>query len=291
MVGSVHTKLRDRLDRNVALGLFLRRVRRFADRALKGGTREGNIAMLHAGRCGSSVVADLLNQHPEVYWAGELFELMSPIYYCMDSGRRAEELIANALYRRRTRYFGFDSKYLPEQHLRPELANQSVEGYVGLLRRLGFRHFILLGRRNHLRRAVSVAIGTKTGQWNTRGEVRRTTARIDPDRFMSYGTEMPLLHYFRSLDETHARARNALQGQRLLELGYEADIEGDPQVAYRKVCAWLDIAPRAVEVRLRKLNPLPLSDLVDNFEEVERTLRGTPYAWMLQDSSAGVPGP
>lgn len=36
--------------------------------------RERNVVMFHCGRCGSSVVGGLLNQHTKVRWAGEIFE-------------------------------------------------------------------------------------------------------------------------------------------------------------------------------------------------------------------------
>lgn len=283
MANTLRVAVRDLVDRSPALGMHLRRLRRHLQRRRLGGNRLGNVAMLHAGRCGSSVVADLLDQHPDVWWAGELFENMAPIYYRMDSAHRAEERIANAMHRVSTPWYGFDSKYLPEQHLRPELANQSIEGYVALLKRLGFDHFMLVGRRNHLRRAVSVTIGTKTGQWNTAGEVRRVTVRLDPGRFMSYGTEMSLIDYFRSLDEIHERARRAIRSEHHLELEYESDIEKDPRVAYGRTAAWLGLRDFPVEVRLKKINTRPMRELVENFDEVAAVLRGTPHAWMLED--------
>ena len=33
-----------------------------------------NIMMLHNGRCGSTVVGDLLAQNPNIHWASELYE-------------------------------------------------------------------------------------------------------------------------------------------------------------------------------------------------------------------------
>lgn len=281
MVAAVSVALKDRLDRSIALGTFLRRLRRLADRARHGPARLGNVAMLHAGRCGSSVLADLLKQRPDFRWAGELFESMPPIYYRMDARRRARERIGNALWRWRTPYFGFDTKVLPEQHLHADLANQTVEEYVALLESLGFRHFILLGRRNHLRRAVSVAVGGKTGQWNTTGAVARARVTLDPARFASYGATLPLLDYFRALDAVHARVRAALQGRHVLELEYEADLQADPRAAYARTCAWLGLPPHPVEVRLRKINDRPLADIVDNLDELRAALTGTPYEWML----------
>lgn len=278
----IYTLSRRWLDRSTGVGILIRSLRRRVHTRLRRQHRAANIAMLHAGRCGSSVLADLLNQHPGFRWAGELFEDMLPAYYRMAAERRAEHVIGNSLYFRDCRYYGFDSKYLPEQHLHRDLANKTPVAYVALLEKLGFSHYILLDRRNHLRRAVSVAIGTQTRLWNTdRPAGARITVRLDPARFVSYGCEMTLQQYFASLEERYRTFAGLLRGQRLLELVYEDDIERDPMAAYRKVCAFLGIEPVAVQVRLQKLNPHPIRELVENFDEVAAVLKGTPYAWML----------
>lgn len=280
---ALRNTVRDRLDRVPGLGRTLRRIRRYRDRAVNARGRVANVAMLHAGRCGSSVLADLLNQHPGFRWGGELFEAMSPYYYRLDSACRAEERIADAMYRGRWRYFGFDSKYLPEQHLHSDLANKTPAGYVELLGHLGFTHYILLDRRNHLKRAVSVAIGTRTQLWNTAGQVgAKVTVRMDPERFVSYGREMTLNQYFGSLEERYSMFRGLLEGKRLLELAYEDDVEVDPKIGYDKICAFMGLEPARVQVRLKRMNPYRLPDLVENFDELERFLAGSRHAWMLR---------
>jgi hypothetical protein len=275
-------RVRDAIDRVPFAGRAYRRLRRWRDRRRNRSARVANIAMLHAGRCGSSVLADLLDQRPDFHWCGEPFEAMEPYYYRLPGAIRAHERISDVLYRHRCRYFGFDSKYLPEQHLHRDLANQTPAGYVALLERLGFTHFILVDRRNHLRRAVSVAVGTRTGLWNTTMAPRaRTAVRLDPLRFQSYGEEMPLLRYFESLERQHAVFRELLKGRRLLELCYEDDVEPDPRIGYRKTCEFLGIDALPVEVRLKRMNPWPLAELVENLDEVRSVLAGTRHAWML----------
>ena len=271
-------------DHSTGTGMLARSVRRVALRLAHGGYRVGNIAMLHAGRCGSSVLADLLNQHPDVRWANEPFEGMKPAYYRMNSEHRAYHVIANRMYAQKAKYFGFDSKYLPEQHLRPELANKTPEEYIRLLKRLGFGHFVLLDRRNHLRRAVSVAIGTRDGQWNSFKAVGATSpVRLDPERFISYGASMPLLDYFRSLETTYEGLKACLAGSRVLELTYEDDIQGGPHLGYWKCCDFVGMPRAPVDVRLKKLNERPVSGLIENFSDVVATLYGTPYEWMLRE--------
>jgi hypothetical protein len=275
--------LRTWADDSPVVGIFLRRVQRTLRRARHAPHRLANVAMLHAGRCGSSVLADLLKQHPGFHWADEPFEAMIPAYYKMGAQHRAREVIGNRMYQTARPYFGFDSKYLPEQHLAPALADKTPEDYITLLDELGFTHYILLDRKNQLRRAISTAIGLKTGAWNaTEAPKSRTTARIDPQRFVSYGREMPLVGFLDALESTYARLRVRLAGHRVLELTYEDDVEADPASGYRKVCAFLGITPVDVQVRMKKLNPHPVPSLVENYDELAAALRGTKYAWMLE---------
>lgn len=274
--------LRRWADGSPHLGIFLRRVQRAVRQHRYGKDRIANVAMLHAGRCGSSVLSDLLKQHPGFRWVDEPFEGMIPAYYRTGAKNRARHVIGNRMWQARSRYFGFDSKYMPEQHLNPDLANTTPEGYVDLLEELGFTHFVLLDRSNQLRRAVSTAIGSKTGVWNTFGAPHgRTAVHIDITRFHSYGLYTPLTEWLASLEATYSTLRKRLQGRRLLELTYEDDVERDPTIGYQRVCDLLGIAPHPVQVRLKKMNPYPVHELIENYDEVAQALSGTPYEWML----------
>ena len=67
----------------------------------------------------------------------------------------------------------------------------------------------------------------------------------------------------------------------LLQLVYEETLEADPQVAYRQLCAWLDLEVEPVTLLYRRINPEPLPQLIANWEEIRGLLEPTPYAWML----------
>lgn len=252
-------------------------------RLLHGVPTQKRIAMFHAGRCGSSVLANMLAQHPEIHWANEIFENMQPGFYRMPASNRAETRIKATIHPPEKAFFGFETKYLPEQHLREELANHSPESYVSLLQRLGFEHYILLDRSNHLRRAVSTAIGIKTNQWSNKGkQAPVTTVTLNPEKFVSYGESMTLTKFFESLEHRYQEMKLALSKSSLLELNYEEDILPDPTIGYKKTCAFIGTdARKDVEVRLRKQNTRPLSKLVENYDDIAAYLRGTRYEWML----------
>ena len=66
-----------------------------------------------------------------------------------------------------------------------------------------------------------------------------------------------------------------------LELIYEEVIEPSPQLAYGQVCAALELEPEPVQVRLKRINPEPLVQLIRNWAEIEALLAPTRFAWML----------
>lgn len=271
-------------ENSTGLGIVSRQILRAVRTQAYKKQRVNNIAMFHAGRCGSSVLNDLLDQRADFHWRHEPFENMLPAYYRMASKNRAYHVIGNSMYKVNVPHFGCDIKYLPEQHLRPELANKSPVEFVELLDNLGFNRFILLDRKNYLRQAVSTVIGGITGVWTSNDPApKKTTAHIDPKRFVSYQKEMPLLDFFHSLSDTHSKFRSILQGRNILELNYETDILKDPLISYRKTCEFLEIEPIIVSVRLSKINPYPISGLIENFDEIVETLSGTEYEWMLHD--------
>lgn len=245
--------------------------------------RRDNIIMLHAGRCGSSVLSDLLNQHPEIAWRNEPFEGLAATYRAMHPNHRAERYIRDILYRMNTPVFGFDFKYLQEQHLNSDYAALDLPGFLDTCSKVGINRHILLSRKNHLRRAVSTAIGAKTKTWNSdRNPEKTTTVELSLNNFVSYGKSMSLLDFFASIEQAESVITQTVFGEALLTLSYEDDIEKDPRIGYEKCCEFLGLEPAPVNVRLKRMNPRPLHLLLENYNEVADYLKNTPYAWMLE---------
>jgi len=92
-----------------------------------------------------------------------------------------------------------------------------------------------------------------------------------------------LIQHLRDSRDTFALLEECLRGRSVLRLSYEDDIAGGPERAYRRVCEFLGLQPSEVSVLLRKTNPFSLREMVTNFEDLERALAGTEFAWMLSD--------
>ncbi|MEN8240250.1 MAG: hypothetical protein ABFR53_13740, partial [Actinomycetota bacterium] len=208
-----------------------RRNRKAADSE---GQQRASLAMLHVGRCGSTVVGRMLSDHPDVFWDREIFE----------PHRRTEldepvDLPPNQLIRHRQAqtplHYGFETKYLQSHHL--GRLGLTLPDYISILQGLGFNRFVALHRRNYLRRVVSGAIGRASGTWHrTRGSATTSASiTLDPHK-VPFGPRKPLLDVFAELSEGERALRELLPPSDTLWLTYEDDIERDPSIAYRRVC-------------------------------------------------------
>ena len=65
-----------------------------------------------------------------------------------------------------------------------------------------------------------------------------------------------------------------------LTLFYE-DLVDDQEEALGQVQAFLGVDPGPLTVTLRKQNPEPLPELLENYDELSRAFCFTPHAWMF----------
>ena len=240
--------------------------------------------MFHAGRSGSTVLADLLGQHPKVFWDGEVYT-----HHVMKWGvsRRDRSDEATRLIRRRMNcsprpLYGFEVKYF---HVK--CSGVPFGKYVEQLRRLGLEHFIVLDRRNHLRQLVSSLIGEKSSRYHQRSGERAVLTRIVLDvneiKLEPHTKAMPLIEHLKGYEEDVCMLEDLLHQHNVLRLTYETDVLKDPLVGYRRICNFVNIDCIEYPIRYGKTNPFYLEDIILNYEEVKNTLGGSPFEWMLDD--------
>ena len=234
--------------------------------------RKGQIALFHVGRSGSSVLASCLNQHSQIYWGGEIFK-----FYYLDGPYDPLDVLETERLRAGRCYFGFEVK---PYHLHD--TSHSLAGHIEALRRHGVEHFILLRRKNLLRKIVSSRIASKHRHHISSDENRkRMKAHMDLDGTFGKWEERSLLDNIDKLAGDYETISDSIEGDHVLELTYEDDIYESPLRAYRKIVDFLGEEREEVEVKLKKTNPFPLRELIANFEEVEDRLKGTEHEWML----------
>lgn len=231
--------------------------------------RKGQVAMFHVGRSGSGVLGRCLKQHSQIYWGEEIFQ------YCREPYDPIAVLKEERL-RAGRRYFGFEVKPFHLHH-----APYSLPGHIDALRRHGVEHFVLLRRKNLLRKLVSsITASQYTSHISSTEERKRMSVHVNVDRVGDRQKRPLRVQIDRYLDEYETVAQH-IKGEHALHLTYEDDIYESPMRAYRKVVDFLGEEYEEVEIKTKKTNPFPLHDLIANFEEVEARLKGTEHEWML----------
>ena len=270
--------------------------------------------MLHNGRCGSTVVGNLLAQNPNIHWASELYE---PMFAKWKEENQQEfaylakepivenpmEILKNSMNEATKPYYGFVIK--PAQFF---LVNSSATKFLNQSFLLNFTYFILIRRKNSLRQIVSDKVARKKNiwhidrdkfNWNIVKEIFKNYTAQSIRKAFSYlknwlyrknsklekihlpvNQPKPLVERIENLERRMQEVETLLAGKNVLNLTYEDDIEQDPQRAYRSICKFVDMEATKASVNLSKTNPFPLKDIIENFAEVKATLHNTPYEWM-----------
>lgn len=167
------------------------------------------------------------------------------------------------------------------------LIGLSMVEVIHLLEQLGFRKYVILKRRNYLRKIVSSLIAQKTKVWHLpngkQPNLVPITINVAGLRVESTEPERTLLQYLETYESEFAELDRLLNRQAVLRLTYEDDIEKDPAIGYRKACDHIGFKARSAPVRLTRTTPYPLKDVIANFDEVEAELAGTPFSWMVNE--------
>ncbi|MEM7164070.1 MAG: hypothetical protein AAF581_01325 [Planctomycetota bacterium] len=251
--------------------------------------RRGHIVMFHTGRVGSTVVGDLVGQNASVYWDGEIYNRY--IEEHQSNGGTLEELtghdegaiLQDCLGQRGGAYYGFEASFAQLNLLGTTLTS-FVEGLESDLRNV---HFVLLERRNLLRVIVSLRIGRQTGKMHLRPGEKARSARVvlnPSDVSLRPGIVRPLVDLIAHYTQCVTEAQQVLIAERGgLHLTFEDDVAAGPERACRRLCEYVGLPPHDVTVQLRRTNPQPVRDLIENVEEVAAALAGTGFEWMLNE--------
>ncbi len=250
------------------------------------------IVMFHFGRSGSSVLADMLNQHPAIHWDNEIYEYQTKLiekklgyFKYGDAQCRYDPItvLRDRIKLHSDTHYGFEVKFNHLEHCDIEIAD-----YLAEIDRMGIDKYITLERKNILRKIVSSLVAEKTNVWHVKdgkegpkGKITICCDALKVER--KEGSLLELLdHYTKHFNQLYALLEKS--DIEVLKLTYEDDIEADPGVGFNKAIAFFGLSPFRAKARLKKTNPYPLSSIVENIDEVRAYLKNTPYAWMVEDA-------
>jgi hypothetical protein len=239
--------------------------------------RKTNICMWHTGRCGSTVLADLIKKDGRIDWGSEILEGVSinPPLQALNNDEIAKHLVYRIINKRQkiaaTRPFGFEMKLWHYKRL-----NLEIPDVLNILDKIGFNKHIILERRNYLRVGVSAKVAKASGQTHLmQGQKIRPTKiefNVSDDRLQK-GIE---------LHEKFYRDLKKILPSGFLYICYEDDIESNPYAGYTKVLEYLGYDPKPISTQFMKTNPKKLSEIIENYDEVNNYLAKTPYHWMIK---------
>jgi hypothetical protein len=247
------------------------------------GSSFNKIIMFHSARSGSTVLGDLLGQHPQIRWDGEIYapptQKPSPrlLNYLIKDPIKLLSLRMRFAHKK---YYGFETQFI---HL--DIKKIALTDFVAALKQMGFAHFIILKRKNYLRLIVSALIAQQASQWHQPAgqQARLNPATINLEQVFG-PNGLSLLGTLEYVEERFQAVEQLLADQKVLQLTYEGHISNNPLLGYQEICRFLEVEPDStVSVRYSKTNPFSLGELIANFGEVEQALQGTQFAWMLDE--------
>ncbi len=250
-------------------------------------------AMIHPGRVGSTALSVRLGSLPMVV-AGEIhnvnvnrtpdwadrFDYVSFLQHCLDNAAGIAQP-----YTGRVPVQPLPPMYFFEFKPFHTGCNDALAVAASRFAAAGVTDFVLLNRRNYLRRYVSYLVSLQTGVWHTQEHPTQTPrVHVDLHKVKDHeigffgGTLLEALDHYE--DSYLAASLRLEQSHRALALWYEDDIETDPDQAFFKVRDFLGCCPDTLPQHcdLRRQNPQPLRALISNFDEVVDFLRGTRHA-------------
>lgn len=251
--------------------------------------RPGNIVMFHLGRSGSTVLAELLNKHSRIFWGAEVYNRIflqwarnnNGIEVVEEMTEDPEAYLQKDMKRALHRYYGFEMKPF---HFK--LIGHTPESYIKVLEQNHFTHFIILNRKNRMRKIISSVIAhSDNKRYHIKSSEKSSIRKIhiDVNHVQIDFDNKPLIDYLIDFDKQMDLLDQILEGKNLLHLSYEDHIQDNPLIAYEKSCEFLGLKPKPVDVGLSRTNPFPIREMIDNIEEVELALKDTPYLWMLEE--------
>ena len=253
----------------------------------------GGVVNWHVGRCGSSVLGSLLAQHPSISYSNEIYSRFMPRRRGSVSLPSIESVLEDAeQVSSESKLHFFEVKHLSDQNLGlyPQL---KLQDWLNLFFSKGYKHHILMRRRNGLRRIVSHLRAAQSGQYvlgSSSAVVQRSPITVPLDEIVHGHGCRTLLGWLEEYEQGHKAMQLCLVAMgklhpelSWLELVYEDQIEHDPYTAYRAVCNFLDLPVVDVDLRHRKISPGHLADLIANYDEVRDYLSPTRFAWMLTE--------
>jgi LPS sulfotransferase NodH len=219
--------------------------------------------IITTGRTGSELLVNLLNSHPSIQCNSEL--LLKKVSFPKSYVEMMESLSKNEVYGFKLNTYNFGVQSIDQPKL-----------FVDELIQMEYK-IISLKRRNLLRQAISRLYAIHRRKYHhkkNQGIQTLPKIIIEPDQLIK---ELEFFMFHRSLEE------DIIEDHSYLQLFYEDHLEAESshQVAVDEVTKHLAIQTSTVHSNFMKTTPKDLSEIIENYHELEEFIRQTEYAIYL----------
>ncbi|HUK90318.1 MAG TPA: hypothetical protein VLZ81_07945 [Blastocatellia bacterium] len=245
---------------------------RHANHKSYGAGRVHRFVIIAAPRTGSNLLCSLLNSHPAIVCHHELFN-PDRIHYCLDCPQDVDFGSIEERDREPLKFLervwrcalnksalGFKlSRGQNELVLQTVMADRDVKK-------------IVLGRSNRVKTCVSEKVARESGRWESYGASESCSNRIK----VKLEVDELLRHIDLNSDYYEfVRRRLCDLHQPYLDTAYERLTSKDEWV---RILKFLEVEPHEMDLvpRTRKQTPRDLREVVVNFNEVARAVKGSP---------------
>ncbi len=228
------------------------------------GTKEyKKFVIISRSRTGSTLLMALLRSHPDIYIEGEIFKRLN--------GKSCKKIWERLFSKRpkNIQQVGFKLFYY-----HPFDEDKSVWDFLDADKNIAILH---LRRENLLRAFVSQKIGEKTKMWTeniaSKDIIINKTVSLDPKECEVVFTTITTYE-----KETKQRFKNH---KTFMELSYE-QLTKDKQGVMDAIFKELQVSSHTISSVLKKQNPEPMSQLVENYEALKEHFGKTEWSYLFE---------
>jgi LPS sulfotransferase NodH len=257
------------------------------------------VVIIHFGRVGSTVLSELLNQTPELFSAGEIYNNnvneyienkgklwyeIYPNYIEFMENYYQETQLQNPTFLENKKYYIFEYKpYMQGCEIEYEKVIQDFN-------KVGIEKFVFLYRKNFLRRLVSSMISFETGVWHIQElskkihQVYINVNNIENTYIRDDHNNKNLCEAIRLYDNYVNEIKKYIQLNKGICLSFEYDIAENPCKGYQKICDFLGV--QSIDnpvISYKRQNPYSLKEIIVNFEEVKNYLKDNDFLHLVQE--------
>lgn len=222
------------------------------------------------GRSGSSLLVDLLNNHPDIRCDGEILNVVHagkkffPTFYVKSMAKTSKEEI----YGFKVKLYQLHSDSKPDQ-------NVNAGQFIINLHKTGWK-IIYIKRNNIFRQAISGLVAKSRGKWHhhqNQGNLALSKIKINPDK---------LLKSLRGREKYLCDEKEILKTVPHLKIIYEIDLLKNREKTIDNVFKYLEAHPYPVKTNLVRTSKDNIDDIIVNYKEIKDYFLNTKYARFLK---------